>query len=203
MGVHVHRQLYLRLAYTPHWLPLVVFGAWSGALIVLGLRAGAGWWAVPLWLALGAFFWTLLEYLLHRFTLHADVHTEPWRFMTSGVHLLHHAQPDDEPYTAAPLLLSMPVYAVLMGAVYLVAGMSPAAHLFVAGIGVGYLIYERVHFATHQPGKKSRIGHYLRRYHMIHHFRDHEHYFGVTSPLWDMVFRTKPPVPVRPQNDSE
>jgi sterol desaturase/sphingolipid hydroxylase (fatty acid hydroxylase superfamily) len=32
----------------------------------------------------------------------------------------------------------------------------------------------------------------VKRYHMLHHFRTPDARFGVSSPLWDIVFGTKP-----------
>jgi len=34
----------------------------------------------------------------------------------------------------------------------------------------------------------------LKKYHLVHHFKDSDHYFGVTSPFWDWLFETKPAV---------
>jgi sterol desaturase/sphingolipid hydroxylase (fatty acid hydroxylase superfamily) len=31
---------------------------------------------------------------------------------------------------------------------------------------------------------------YLKKHHMTHHFANPKGYFGVTSPLWDIVFGT-------------
>ena len=39
---------------------------------------------------------------------------------------------------------------------------------------------------------KSRLGKHLREQHMRHHFQDHRFGYGVSSPLWDVVFRTLP-----------
>jgi sterol desaturase/sphingolipid hydroxylase (fatty acid hydroxylase superfamily) len=33
---------------------------------------------------------------------------------------------------------------------------------------------------------------YSKRYHMQHHYKTPDERFGVSSPLWDMVFGTKP-----------
>ena len=39
---------------------------------------------------------------------------------------------------------------------------------------------------------KSKLGKRLREQHMRHHFQDHRYGYGVSSPLWDVVFRTLP-----------
>jgi sterol desaturase/sphingolipid hydroxylase (fatty acid hydroxylase superfamily) len=33
---------------------------------------------------------------------------------------------------------------------------------------------------------------YLKRYHLQHHYKTPQQRFGVTSPLWDVLFGTKP-----------
>jgi dihydroceramide fatty acyl 2-hydroxylase len=39
---------------------------------------------------------------------------------------------------------------------------------------------------------RSRWAKYLKRYHMMHHFKTPQARYGVSSPVWDVVFRTKP-----------
>ena len=39
---------------------------------------------------------------------------------------------------------------------------------------------------------KTKLGKRLREQHMRHHFQDHRYGYGVSSPLWDVVFRTLP-----------
>ena len=39
---------------------------------------------------------------------------------------------------------------------------------------------------------KSDLAKQLREQHMRHHFQDHRYGFGVSSPLWDAIFRTMP-----------
>jgi sterol desaturase/sphingolipid hydroxylase (fatty acid hydroxylase superfamily) len=33
---------------------------------------------------------------------------------------------------------------------------------------------------------------YLKRHHMMHHFKTPQARYGVSSPVWDVVFGTKP-----------
>jgi sterol desaturase/sphingolipid hydroxylase (fatty acid hydroxylase superfamily) len=37
----------------------------------------------------------------------------------------------------------------------------------------------------------GRIGRFLRQHHMAHHYTKPDRNFGVSSPLWDLVFRTR------------
>ena len=52
--------------------------------------------------------------------------------------------------------------------------------------------YDYTHYYLHHHTPKTRLGKRLREQHMRHHFQDHRYGFGVSSPLWDVVFRTLP-----------
>ena len=49
-----------------------------------------------------------------------------------------------------------------------------------------------MHYYLHHFVPKSDLGKRLREQHMRHHFQDHRFGYGVSSPLWDVVFRTLP-----------
>ena len=61
-----------------------------------------------------------------------------------------------------------------------------------AGFITGYLIYDMTHYATHHWAMRSGYLKFVKRYHMQHHYKTPDRRFGVSSPLWDMVFGTKP-----------
>jgi len=60
-----------------------------------------------------------------------------------------------------------------------------------AGFVLGYVIYDSVHWYTHAGKPHSRLGKWLRREHLVHHFKDSGTRFGVSCPWWDLVFRTQ------------
>ena len=100
------------------FLPHFVFGPAAVGLSVYALGVVRMPWTNALLLvgaALAA--WTLIEYLLHRYVLHFG--GRPVR-----EHGRHHAQPRDTVYVAAPLYLSIPVFALLLGiaVAYMVLG---------------------------------------------------------------------------------
>ena len=45
---------------------------------------------------------------------------------------------------------------------------------------------------TGTPEHNMKLSLAVRRYHYRHHFQQSSRGFGVTSPLWDRVFRTSP-----------
>ena len=59
-----------------------------------------------------------------------------------------------------------------------------------AGVIVGYLSYEVVHYAIHRSRWFRHLFRPWVRNHLYHHHKDDSRCFGVTSPLWDWVFRT-------------
>ena len=90
-----------------------------------------------------------------------------------------------------PPALSIPLGLAFLALFVLVFG-TPAAYPLYAGLLVGYLTYDYTHYYLHHHTPKTRLGKRLREQHMRHHFQDHRYGFGVSSPLWDVVFRTLP-----------
>ena len=149
---------------------------------VLGLTVG------------GILVWTLTEYVLHRYVFHWTKDT-PWgRRVHFLVHGVHHDFPNDGDRLVMPLLMSVPL-AVLFYVLFCYAfGGAPMGEPFFAGFAIGYLCYDGIHYAVHHFKQTSRLGKFIKRHHMLHHHADHDGGFGVSSPLWDYVFRTMPQV---------
>ena len=59
-----------------------------------------------------------------------------------------------------------------------------------AGALAGYVCYDMIHYATHHFAMRDGVWKFLKRYHMMHHFKTPEQGFGVSSPLWDLLFGT-------------
>lgn len=172
-------------------VPGVVWGPIMFAAIWLAARdARFAFWPAVWVFALGFLAWTLIEYLLHRFVFH--LMPEPTfesKFKQFMVHGYHHEFPNDRMRLVAPLLLSVPIGAVVLAAEYVLAGAYYSRLLF-AGTVLGYITYDWMHYYTHHFRPTTRLGKFLRRYHMEHHYKDSETHFGISSPLWDWVFRT-------------
>ncbi len=184
---------YLKMGKSPFWVPIVVFGSTAVLMTALTLRYSTMTYSnAVVSLFTGFFSWTLIEYLLHRFSFHIDTEKEPWKFMTSGFHRLHHEIPNAPDYVVAPIIMAIPLYAIFLLLVWAVSQSLAFTMLWGAGLAVGYLIYEWIHYFSHHGRPKTRLGKYLKQYHSIHHFKDSDNYFGVSSPFWDIVFGTKP-----------
>lgn len=137
----------------------------------------------------GAFAWSFLEYILHRFA----GHVARGRNHFSREHLRHHGTPN----YFSPLwqkLLSAAVAVPIAGLVWGALAGARAGVAFAIGFGLAYAAYEWLHMRLHTHGPRGVHGRWARRHHFYHHFGDPELNHGVTTPLWDIVFGTYAPV---------
>ncbi|MFW6051126.1 MAG: sterol desaturase family protein [Myxococcota bacterium] len=133
----------------------------------------------------GLLVWTLLEYGIH------DVlgHRPKGRTHASREHLRHHARTDYfTPYGQKALAAAPVVTAAGVAASLLVGPRRGAA--FAAGLATGWAWYEVAHRWLHTRPPRTAYGRWLRRHHLHHHFGHPRRNHGVTTPLWDHVFRT-------------
>lgn len=167
------------------WVPIIVYSLWHAYSV------GARGVLFPVALFGGILFWTLLEYLLHRFVFHFEPHGELQEDLAFLVHGIHHDYPWDPDRLVMPPIVSLMVGALLYWPLYWAAGpvFFGAAY---AGTAIGYVWYDLSHYAFHHWKPRTRYGRYLRSYHLIHHFKTGGLRFGVSSPLWDYVFGTAP-----------
>ncbi len=132
---------------------------------------------------LGYVFWTLAEYVVHRYVLH---HMP----MFAAVHLAHHHAPRE--LIGTPTLFSVAMFLGLGFCPMLALTSLALASAWMAGLLSGYLSYVGVHYAVHHisSGPDSMfMG--LKRHHALHHYRDGHQNFGVTTGIWDRVFGTR------------
>lgn len=135
--------------------------------------------------------WTFIEYTAHRFPLHAAQGNNFWQKLMSGCHAEHHRNPDNLEDVTLSLWLSIPLYLFFALSPGLLTGQFTAGVFWATGIALGYLIYEVIHLVVHAKGFKWVRLKSLRRHHMVHHFRDENLNFGVSTEIWDKVFRTR------------
>ncbi len=137
----------------------------------------------------GLFFWTLTEYLLHRFVFHYEPTSEWGKYLHFMMHGVHHAYPNDSLRLVMPPVVSIPLAILFYSLFVAVLGPIMTAPFF-AGFLLGYMIYDTWHYASHHFTMKKPGWLWLKQYHMLHHYQDPNTRFGVSSPLWDYVFGT-------------
>lgn len=150
--------------------------------------------SIPLGVVVGLFLWTLSEYILHRFLFHFQPRQAWQEKIIFLFHGIHHAQPQCKTRLVMPPVVSVPMAIVFYFLFQIVVGnilQSPGwVDPLAAGFIFGYLVYDLTHYATHHFPMRSGIWKYLKRYHMMHHYKTPNQRYGVSSPAWDLVFGT-------------
>jgi len=165
------------------WVPVYAYFAFRAYENSVPLTTG-----VSLGIA-GFFLWTLAEYVLHRWLFHY-MGPRPWqRRIYFILHGVHHDFPQDVDRLVFPLGASIPMGVAFYLLFRTLTGPILADPLFVR-FGLGYLAYDGTHYAIHHFRMGSRWGKWIKRHHMIHHHTGENARWGVSSPLWDYVFRT-------------
>ncbi len=140
--------------------------------------------------ALGLFVWTFVEYIMHRFVFHYMPPDKPWAMRMHFIfHGVHHDYPSDAKRLVLPPSVSIPL---AMAFYFLFKAILPPNDIFgfFPGFILGYLFYDISHYAIHHFNFKGNIWKKVKQHHMLHHYQDPEKGYGVSSPLWDKIFRS-------------
>jgi sterol desaturase/sphingolipid hydroxylase (fatty acid hydroxylase superfamily) len=143
--------------------------------------------------ALGALGWTFTEYAMHNWVGHMG----KGRNEFSREHLAHHAR--QHYFTPTPKKL-LTAFAVLTPMFLLFSWPFGwvGSGSFTVGFGLCYFAYEWLHRRLHTHPPQNWYGRWARKHHFYHHFGNPKFNHGVTTPIWDWVFRTyKTPEQIR------
>ncbi|MBD0400978.1 sterol desaturase family protein [Flammeovirga sp. EKP202] len=138
----------------------------------------------------GLLLFTLVEYVMHRFVFHMSPTTPLKKDITHKFHGVHHHHPKDKSRLAMPPIVSVVLASSFFYLFYL--ALNDYCYPFTAGFLTGYALYLGVHYMIHAMHPPKNFLKILWIHHSIHHYRDDTKAFGVSSPLWDFVFRTMP-----------
>ena len=177
-------------------------------------------WMEAYFILIGIVLWQFTEYRLHKTFLHPPkgLHGLHLRKLTSYRHMQHHARPRDESVSFVPIgislglsLVSIPLSTLIIALPHIILDgigqLKPklthalGTYLYVlAGIWIGYLIYEYIHYRAHTgPIPRHYFMRYLRTYHLIHHHTEKDDVnFGVSSPMIDLCYGTFRPPKINP-----
>ncbi len=174
-----HSKAAYRADFALHGLAVLGLAGW-----LIGASPREVWLQLMCVALIGLLGWTAVEYVLHRFLLHGLRPFCDW-------HAQHHQRPK--------ALIYAPTFLV---ALCFAAGVAlPAWTLFdewVAGaltLGMlcGYGIYSVTHHATHHGHGGGLWLKRRKHWHAVHHHQVPPACYGVTTHIWDHVFRTQGP----------
>lgn len=180
-----------RLTRTHISIPVVLFNLIAIGLLYYGITKTAI--SVFLFVALfflGLLFFTLLEYLMHKHVFHMLTDTKVKEKIQYNFHGIHHEYPKDKDRLAMPPVVSLLITVALYYVFNFLIG--DYVYGFLPGLLFGYSAYLFVHFAVHAYPPPKNFLRILWINHSIHHYKNPEVAFGVSSPLWDYIFRTIP-----------
>ncbi len=175
--IHFTVPLFIFVPFILYCLYQSVFVFSLGVLAILGF------------IILGLGVWTLTEYVLHRFVFHwmpPGKFGERLHFIFHGV---HHDYPSDSKRLVMVPTVSIPLAALFYFLFYLILGKQDVMPFF-SGFLAGYLFYDMTHYAVHHFNLRSKFWLELKHHHMIHHYKDPDNGYGVSSKFWDLIFRT-------------
>lgn len=180
-----------RLSRTHISIPLTLYSLISIGFIYYGAtEIGLSTAALVILFATGFIFFTLLEYIAHRYLFHMAPTTKVKAKIQYNMHGVHHEYPKDKDRLAMPPLMFMVYLLVFFFVFRLILG--DLIWGFLPGALMGYSTYLFVHFAVHAYQPPKNFLKILWVHHAIHHYKDPERAYGVSSPLWDYVFGTMP-----------
>ncbi|RPI65039.1 MAG: fatty acid hydroxylase [Ignavibacteriales bacterium] len=175
--VHPSVPLIIFVPVILYMLYLSVFDFKIGVLSIIGL------------VVFGLIIWTITEYLLHRFVFHWELKSELGARIHFIFHGVHHDYPSDSRRLVMPPSVSIPLatlfyflFSFLIGNIFVLP--------FFAGFLTGYLFYDITHYAVHHFNMHSKFWLAIKNHHIKHHYQDPDKGYGVSSPIWDYIFRT-------------
>lgn len=180
-----------RLTRTHIAVPISIFSVFSAGLIYYAFTyAQLPAYLIGTLFLSGLLIFTFIEYLVHRYAFHMDTDTELKQKIQYNLHGVHHEYPKDKGRLAMPPVVSVLLAVGLLVAFNFVIG--EYTYAFLPGFIMGYASYLFVHFIVHAYQPPKNLFKILWINHSIHHYKDNNKAFGVSSPLWDYVFRTLP-----------
>lgn len=139
---------------------------------------------------LGLVVFTWVEYQVHRHLFHIYPSSEQRKELQYKIHGVHHEYPKDKKRLAMPPVMSGLIATLLLLILKLILG--AFSFSFLAGFLCGYAGYLLVHYLVHAFPPPQCFFKKLWINHSIHHYKNSEKAFGVSSPFWDYVYKTRP-----------
>lgn len=135
-------------------------------------------------------YWTLVEYIIHRWYFHWIPKNEVLRAITGSFHLYHHENPKDlEVINSGWVtgIIGSVFHFSVFKFVYQLSYITSLELTF--SLILVFYAYEWIHFLIHEKLYSNPLMRYFQNFHLTHHVSPRKN-FGVISPIWDYFFGT-------------
>jgi len=135
------------------------------------------------------------EWVVHKFILHAKVkphHKFIYRYM-KRLHYDHHKEPQKPELLFAQFSASLSIFLGFYLLFALIWGQQLAL-VPLLGVFAGYLFYEWVHLGHHTVDYDPQTpwGKHMKEFHLWHHYKNENYWWGITMSWFDSVMGTNP-----------
>jgi len=178
-----------KLSRTHISVPLIIFFSYAGGLLYWNIKnTDLSTVSTTGLFVTGLISFTWVEYMVHRHVFHLKPYTQLRAKLQYTMHGVHHEFPKDKDRLAMPPLLSITFSTILLLLFKVIMG--DLVFAFLPGFLVGYALYLLVHYMVHAYSPPKNFFKALWVNHSVHHYKDGEVVFGVSSPLWDYIYGT-------------
>ncbi|WP_440603157.1 sterol desaturase family protein [Bacillus sp. GB_SG_008] len=149
-------------------------------------------WIAAIAVIAGIIFYTINEYVTHRFLFHLKPPKNPFLLkMLKRLHYDHHVYPNDLKLLFLPVWYSLPGFMIYLCIVYGTTSSVTVTLSFGIGMIFMLLVYEWKHYIAHRPIRPlTPYGRWLKKQHILHHYKNENYWFGVSNLFYDFLFKT-------------
>lgn len=178
-----------KLTRTHIAVPLTIFSLYSATLLYWNIQhTSLSLLTTVLIFFAGMLSYTWVEYMMHRYIFHLNTYTAFRAKIQYTMHGVHHEFPKDKDRLAMPPLLSITIATILLLIFKVIMG--DFVFAFLPGFLTGYALYLLIHYIVHAYAPPKNFFKALWINHSVHHYKEGEVVFGVSSPLWDYIYGT-------------
>lgn len=147
---------------------------------------------VLLFFPLGILIYMFSEYLTHRYFFHSKAPKNTFLFkLIKRLHYDHHKKPNELKLLFLPIWYSAPSLFLLSTLLFFITRSIPYTLSFASGLLFMFFVYEWKHYVAHRPLKpKTRFGRWIKKTHTLHHYKNENYWYGVSTPFIDVIFGT-------------
>ncbi len=111
--------------------------------------------------------------------------------MLRRLHYDHHVYPDDLKLLFLPVWFSVPSFTIYLLISYGITKSVTVTLSFGIGLIIMLLVYEWKRYIAHKPIRPvTKFGRWLKKQHILHHYKNEKFWFGVSNPVFDFIFGT-------------